>query len=185
MVVQVVVRGPERLERGDRRDEGPAGLEAPHQFVQRGGRIVEVLEHVEGDDQPVAMRLARIDGQQVGADARAPGARGVEERRLGFDAVGLAVLGEGGEEEAVAAPEVEDVARRAGGEAAVERVDQVGLARAPPPVSVVELRVARAVAGVHQSRRSLDRSLVPPSAATREAFTTRSTRYTGRRFVSS
>ena len=153
MAQNLVVAAPEPLIGGHSHDEQAALADRRARGTKSGDVVVDVLDHVEQqDDLGPARGHAEIVREVTDADVEARGASGGGEVLVGVHADRLAELAERREHVAAAAAELEQAHAACRQRAPQARADD-GQPAAKPPVRPVLFDVDGDVGGVHHPRR--------------------------------
>ncbi len=109
-----------------------------------------MLDDVEREHQTERLLRQVRRVEHAGVDAVAPRPVGRECIGRRFDAVRVAEALQRGEEQAVAAADVEDASESAGRGQPLDLASQQCFAGSPPPVALVQLAIDAKIPGVHQ-----------------------------------
>src|SRR6476661_8527956 len=144
-MVEIVVMGPQDGERGDGDQQPSLRLEQPPGLCQSGRGIRQVLEHVEHQNQPKAATRVEAGVERAEMDAGAIRAVRRDQALVRLDAPHLSKPGQLAEEQAVATPDVQDVAPTARRAETLDLAHQHFLAGTPPPMPIVEVAISGGV----------------------------------------
>ena len=152
--VQLVVVGPEQLKRRHRKQQPPVRGEQIVDVAERAPRILDVLEHVEHDDEIVTPTRRKRVVERTDLDPLAPRRLIGHDAGVGLDAFDLPELAEKRKQHAIAAADVEDGGIAAAPEQTSANLAYGIVARPPPPVAGRQITVALGVRRVHAGLRS-------------------------------
>ena len=150
MVIEDVVAGPQSVVGRHGHDDRSVRLQELEGASHDGNGTRHVLENVQEQDQRIAVLGRKRLVELTSCDAVAPRAVGADGAFIRLDAFDLAEPLKLVEEKAIAAPDVENLARQPSGQGSLDHIEHERLPCSPPPVIAVERRVSRDVLRIHR-----------------------------------